>query len=56
MRRRFQVVCVYPPIPMRRFDWCAYFDGEAESGRYGWGETAEAAVAALFADHGEYEL
>lgn len=38
---------VYPPIPVRCFDWCAYFEGEEESGNYGWGETAEAAIKDL---------
>ena len=55
MRRKWHinVVCEYPPIPDRRFDWCAYFDGEEETGRYGWGETAEAALRALFAEHAD---
>lgn len=35
---------VYPPIPDRQFDWCAYFDGEEEAGQYGWGATEQAAV------------
>lgn len=37
--------CQYPPIPDRRFDWCAYFDGEEENGNYGWGSTEADAVA-----------
>ena len=36
---------VYPPIPDRRFDWCAYIDGDEESGKYGYGATEEEAVA-----------
>lgn len=39
------VVCVYPPIPDRRFDWCAYYD--PESSVYGYGATAEEAVTDL---------
>lgn len=38
---------VYPPIPTRNFDWCAYFDGEEEHGCYGWGPTQQAAIADL---------
>ncbi len=38
---------VYPPIPDRRWDWCAYHDGEEESGHYGWGRTEADALADL---------
>lgn len=27
---------VYPPIPDRSNDWCAFPDGEEEAGGYGW--------------------
>lgn len=27
---------IFPPIPLRKFDWCAYFDGE-EEGLIGYG-------------------
>ena len=37
----------YPPIPDRRFDWAAYFDGEEEAGHYGWGRTEAEAIADL---------
>lgn len=30
---------VYPPIPRRDFDWCAYYEGEEELGNQGWGRT-----------------
>lgn len=40
-----KTVCVYPPIPDRRFDWIAYFDGEEEAGDYGYGATEQAAIA-----------
>lgn len=33
---------VYPPIPIRQFDWCAFTD--EESGRYGWGKTEAEAI------------
>ena len=38
---------VYPPIPPREFDWCAYRDGTEEGGRYGYGATEAEAIAAL---------
>lgn len=38
---------VYPPIPIRNFDWCAFFDGDEESGLCGWGKTREEAVTDL---------
>jgi hypothetical protein len=37
----------YPPIPDRRFDWCAWHDGEEELGHYGWGRTEWEAVTDL---------
>lgn len=38
---------VYPPIPWRGNDWCAYYDGTEESGPIGWGETEAKAVTDL---------
>lgn len=35
---------IHPPIPNRNFDWCAYRKGDEESGRYGWGATAQEAI------------
>lgn len=35
---------VFPPIPHRGFDWCAYYDGEEERGNYGWGPTEAEAI------------
>lgn len=37
--------CQFPPIPDRRFDWCAHFDGDEESGVYGYGATEAEAIA-----------
>lgn len=37
----------YPPIPRRDFDWCAYHDGEEETGHYGWGATQAEAIEDL---------
>ena len=41
------VVHVYPPIPSRDHDWCAYREGREENGNYGWGRTPDAAIADL---------
>lgn len=38
---------VFPPIPLRQFDWCAWFDGEEEHGPQGWGRTEHDAIADL---------
>jgi len=38
---------VYPPIPIRQFDWCAYLDDDVESGPYGWGATEAEAILDL---------
>lgn len=35
---------VCPPIPIRSHDWCAYFDGDEESGLRGWGATETDAI------------
>jgi len=42
-----RINCAFPPIPDRRFDWCAWHDGEEEENHYGWGATAEEALADL---------
>lgn len=34
---------IFPPIPLRKFDWCAYFDGE-EEGLTGYGPTEADAI------------
>lgn len=36
---------VYPPIPIRSFDWCAHYDDE--EGPTGWGATEAEAIADL---------
>ena len=33
---------VFPPIPMRWFDWCAHFDDP--EGLVGWGATEQSAI------------
>lgn len=41
---------VYPPTPCRDYDWCAYYDGEEESGHYGHGKTKEIAIENLISN------
>lgn len=38
---------VRPPIPTTDFDFCAYYEGDEERQEYGWGSTAELAIANL---------
>lgn len=35
---------VFPPIPIRTMDWCAWRDGFEEAHGYGWGETEAEAI------------
>ncbi len=42
-----RVLYVYPPIPIRSFDWCAYYEGDDHEGPRGWGATREEAIAEL---------
>jgi hypothetical protein len=37
----------FPPIPDRRWDFIAYYDGEEESGHCGYGETEAEAIEDL---------
>lgn len=37
---------IFPPIPDRQFDWCAYFDGQ-EDGWIGYGPTEADAIEDL---------
>lgn len=45
--RKIIISHVYPPIPDRQFDWCAYWAGEEETGHYGYGKTKAEAMADL---------
>jgi hypothetical protein len=45
--RKVKTAYVYPPIPCRAFDWCAYLDGEEEKGNVAWGETEKEAIENL---------
>lgn len=47
--RKIITVHVYPPIPFRGADWCAYFDGDEEGPR-GFGETEQQAINDLLED------
>lgn len=38
---------IRPPIPIRDFDWQAYWDGEEETSHCGYGKTKEEAVEDL---------
>jgi hypothetical protein len=48
-RDKFPIVTnyVYPPIPTRNYDYCAFRLGQEERGNYGWGATREDAIADL---------
>ena len=45
---------IYPPIPVRHMDWCAWFEGEEEAGGYGYGPTEADAIADLLDNADEY--
>lgn len=38
---------IYPPIPVRRYDWSAVRDGYDEGDPIGYGETEQAAINEL---------
>jgi hypothetical protein len=39
-----KISCICPPIPMRQFDYQAYYDGQEEFGPYGYGSTEQEAI------------
>lgn len=45
---------VYPPIPVRDYDWIAYVDGDEEAGRYGEGATEAEAIADFMDTYAEH--
>jgi hypothetical protein len=45
MTRKIVTTCHFPPMPIRDFDWCAYYEGNEEAGGYGWGATEAEAIA-----------
>lgn len=52
-----EVHFVYPPIPDKRFDWCAYYAGEEPDDdgnfRAGYGKTQNAAIMDLLENYPE---
>jgi len=46
---------IFPPIPTRKFDWCAYREGEEELGNYGYGKTEQEAIQNLYYEEGIYD-
>ena len=42
---------VYPPIPDRRFDWRAYYEGQEERRQYGYGQTEQEAISDLVSNY-----
>jgi len=54
--RKIVTFNIYPPIPVRDFDWCAWFDDEGEeAGRYGYGQTEADAKQDLLDNYGNEE-
>ena len=48
MKIQILITHVWPPIPIRDFDFCAYDDSRGEdSSPRGWGKSPEAALADL---------
>lgn len=44
---------LFPPIPMREFDWCATRDGYDEGGLQGFGKTEQEAIEDLLTQEQE---
>ena len=42
--RKIVTTCDFPPIPIREFDWCAFYEGDEESGPRGYGATEAEAI------------
>jgi hypothetical protein len=47
MSKRIITEHVYPPIPIREFDWCATFAGYEPGEPQGYGATKQAAIEDL---------
>lgn len=54
-KRRIVTHHAFPPIPDRRFDWMAWYEGMEEGGCYGYGATEAEAIADFKANYGEDE-
>ncbi|WJI43732.1 hypothetical protein NL532_24300 [Mesorhizobium sp. C120A] len=47
---------IFPPIPIRDYDWCAYFDDVgADCSPHGWGRTEAEAKQDLLDNYGDEE-
>jgi hypothetical protein len=44
---KIKTLHVFPPIPIRSHDWCAWEDGADPESTHGWGATEEEAKANL---------
>lgn len=55
MAKKIKTTHIYPPIPDRSYDWCAYYDGDEELGEYGYGPTESAAIDDLKISYPENE-
>lgn len=53
MSRRIVVLHIYPPIPVREFDWCATFAGYEPGEPQGYGATKQAAIDDLLSQDEE---
>jgi hypothetical protein len=51
MTKTIRTSYIYPPIPDRRCDWCAYYDGDEERGQYGFGPTEADAIKDLMTNY-----
>lgn len=47
MSGKIYTTYVYPPIPLRNYDWSAVRDNYDEGGCIGWGTTEDEAIADL---------
>jgi hypothetical protein len=50
MKKLIETVHLYPPIPIRDFDWCATLVGYEPGDPQGWGKTEEAAIDDLLSE------
>lgn len=56
MSKPIKTAHVYPPIPIRTHDWCAYYDDTyPEDGLCGWGKTESEAILDLMEQETEQE-
>lgn len=55
-KRKIVTSYIFPPIPLRQFDWLAYFEDEGEENSpQGWGSTEQAAIADLLQEAEDYQ-